>query len=82
MAERTNAQLLKSCEVQASVGSNPTPSALVLSRDIVDTRTHARLLDLSVASLVAPCRIDGEVAQELAVEGDDLDVEVGDVEPD
>src|ERR1700683_3433967 len=27
MAERTNAQLLKSCEVQASVGSNPTPSA-------------------------------------------------------
>jgi hypothetical protein len=28
MAERTNAQLLKSCEVQASVGSNPTPSAL------------------------------------------------------
>jgi hypothetical protein len=29
MAERTNAQLLKSCEVQASVGSNPTPSAPV-----------------------------------------------------
>jgi hypothetical protein len=29
MAERTNAQLLKSCEVQASVGSNPTPSAVV-----------------------------------------------------
>ena len=27
MAEWTNAQLLKSCEVQASVGSNPTPSA-------------------------------------------------------
>ena len=27
MAERTNAQLLKSCEVQASVGSNPSPSA-------------------------------------------------------
>ena len=27
MAERTNAQLLKSCEAQASVGSNPTPSA-------------------------------------------------------
>ena len=31
MAERTNAQLLKSCEVQASVGSNPTPSALCRS---------------------------------------------------
>jgi hypothetical protein len=28
MAERTNARLLKSREVQASVGSNPTPSAL------------------------------------------------------
>jgi hypothetical protein len=27
MAERTNARLLKSREVQASVGSNPTPSA-------------------------------------------------------
>src|ERR1700743_3816806 len=28
MAERTNAQLLKSCEAQASEGSNPSPSAL------------------------------------------------------
>lgn len=28
MAERTNARLLKSREVQASVGSNPTPSAI------------------------------------------------------
>ena len=37
MAERTNAQLLKSCEVQASVGSNPTPSAPAMSRDIEDT---------------------------------------------
>ncbi len=27
MAERTNARLLKSREVRASVGSNPTPSA-------------------------------------------------------
>ncbi len=27
MAERTNARFLKSREVQASVGSNPTPSA-------------------------------------------------------
>ena len=45
MAERTNAQLLKSCEVQASVGSNPTPSA------------HERVQDLvpdKVARFVAP----------------------------
>ena len=31
MAERTNARLLKSREVQASVGSNPTPSAQIES---------------------------------------------------
>jgi hypothetical protein len=30
MAERTNARLLKSRETRVSVGSNPTPSAVVL----------------------------------------------------
>jgi hypothetical protein len=34
MAERTNARLLKSREVQASVGSNPTPSAPCQKPDI------------------------------------------------
>jgi hypothetical protein len=34
MAERTNARLLKSREVQASVGSNPTPSARCLYYNI------------------------------------------------
>ncbi len=35
MAERTNARLLKSREVQASVGSNPTPSANSLSHALL-----------------------------------------------
>ena len=44
MAERTNARLLKSREVQASVGSNPTPSAFTVllttfRRTVVRTRT-------------------------------------------
>ena len=48
MAERTNARLLKSREVQASVGSNPTPSA---------GKWHLLRLDEAAESLsVASCR--------------------------
>ena len=39
MAERTIATVLKTVEVQASGGSNPPPSAIVVSRDIGKDRT-------------------------------------------
>jgi hypothetical protein len=66
VAEWTNAVVLKTAEVQASVGSNPTPSATHLSTnaplrtDLVgrqlDGPAHARLPSKLSASIPANAR--------------------------
>ena len=51
----------------------------VMSRDIVDRRTHGTLV---VERLVAPGGVEGEVAEEFAFLAEDSDVEVGDEDDD
>ncbi len=46
MRERPNRHAWKACEVQASVGSNPTPSAMIMS---IEDAMHAALEEARVA---------------------------------
>ena len=65
--------------VLPTVGSNPTPSANVVSRDIPDDPwAHERPGVVQGLVILGP--IEGEVKQELSFVGDNPDIEVVDQE--
>jgi hypothetical protein len=77
MAERTNARLLKSRETRVSVGSNPTPSAVVTSRDIeqTDVSRHRRPeIAWSSLRLAVAGAVEYKASEGWAVKSHDFDV--------